>query len=151
MAQLELFESQVGLEGKSQQSKSLNRIPGGPGSAPLIKVKIRLLSMPHTCERVLLLPKNISMILVHHCIQESMGWFDEHLFQFTDTHRNPSLVVGLPHEADLDAFELDSHKIKLHETFVEEMGGKPFYYTYDFGDNWVHRIFKTYQKGYSCL
>src|SRR5690554_2834675 len=107
-----------------------------------VKLKISLQDLPHPCERVLLLPPDISMRQLHFFIQWSMGWMNSHLFDFSNSLIRPSISVGMVFE-DLDEYgppTRDAHDLMLEPDFLEEVNRKPFYYLYDFGDHWVHKI-----------
>lgn len=114
-------------------------------TAPL-KLKIALQGLPHKCERTLLVPQDCTMLQLHFMIQESFGWLNAHLFEFSDTKGRPNIRVGVPSEFD-DEFDFidmapkkDLGKTKLKETFLYENQRKPFWYWYDFGDDWWNRI-----------
>lgn len=108
-----------------------------------IKLKIALKDLPHKCERTLLVPSDINMLQFHIVIQQSFGWEDAHLFQFSDVKWKSNIRVGIPSDMDDDfgfAELSDAYKVSLHQAFVEQNEAKPFWYWYDFGDDWWHRI-----------
>ncbi|MBZ9728747.1 plasmid pRiA4b ORF-3 family protein [Salegentibacter sp. JZCK2] len=111
-----------------------------------IKIKIDLKDLPHKCTRTLLLPEDITMLQLHFLIQESFGWLNAHLFEFSDNKGKAAIRVGVPDdfEDDFDFIEMaakqDASKVKLKEKFLEETQGKAFWYWYDFGDDWWHHI-----------
>lgn len=78
-----------------------------------------------------------------------MGWENNHLYLFTDkTGRSRTLEVVHEKFAD-DHFEEDSgsisaQKASSRELFFEMRNKRQFYYCYDFGDNWWHKI--SFQK-----
>ncbi len=119
-----------------------------PLHPPPLKLKINLENMPHSIYRRVLVPENINMLQLHFIIQVTMGWEFAHLFQFQDKQYDPSFVANIPYDDDnffarhFDAYPADN--VMLQESF--EMAGqrKPFWYWYDFGDDWWHRI--TFQK-----
>src|SRR5699024_5554767 len=94
--------------------------------------------------RKVLVPENITMHQFHHIIQESMGWENTHLYEFCDKKWKSDIRVGIPSEMDDDFFSfsplLDARKTTLKKIFVDENNAKPFWYWYDFGDDWWHRI-----------
>jgi len=83
---------------------------------------------------------------LHNKIQESFGWSGLHLHDFT--FRNPAQfntvqhIDGLPPSDDSDEIDLEGDyredQVRLHEIF--SLGLKHLKYTYDFGDNWEHKI-----------
>ena len=116
-----------------------------------LKLKINLENMPLQVYRRILVPENINMMQLHFVIQISMGWEFEHLFQFSDKKYDYSIIVKIPFEDDFDDFNPFRHReillpenVKLAETFKMLREAKPFYYCYDFGDDWYHKI--TFQK-----
>jgi hypothetical protein len=123
-----------------------------PLHKPPIKLKINLENMPHSVYRKILVPEDINMLQLHLVIQIAMGWTNSHLFQFQDNKnwmRATGLVVSIPNPYDMDGMwdegdHREADKVPLKEIFLEERGGKPFWYWYDFGDDWWHRI--TFQK-----
>jgi len=107
-----------------------------------IKLKITLEDMPHPVHRTVLVPAHISMARLHEIIQSVMPWDDEHLYQFIDSKENPQFKTGLTFEDDCmpDEEMEDAEETSLKEAFLIKREGAPFYYQYDFGDDWMHRI-----------
>lgn len=109
------------------------------------KLKIHL---EHTeIYRVVLVPAYINMLQFHLVCQETMGWMMAHLFTFTDKKGSSAKIkAGLQYE-DLPflsgATEIKADKVKLNE-FNKITNGKSFWYWYDFGDDWWHKI--SFQK-----
>ena len=114
-----------------------------------IKLKINLENMPLSVFRTVLIPGEENMMQMHFIIQLAMGWQFSHLFQFSDKRENPSIIACLPWEEDDEYLygkpvrQFKADEVKLKEF---EIGGdrKPFWYWYDFGDSWYHKI--TFQK-----
>ncbi|CAN5399914.1 plasmid pRiA4b ORF-3 family protein [soil metagenome] len=114
---------------------------------PPIKIKIEIKDLPHKCFRTLLVPENINMRQLHFLIQESFGWLNAHLFEFCDSKVISSISIGMPDEVEMEWIgppKQDAHKVKLKKTFLTENNAKAFWYWYDFGDDWWHRI--SFQK-----
>lgn len=115
-----------------------------------IKLKIALKDLPHKCTRTILVPENINMLQLHFIIQESFGWLNSHLFEFSDIKGRAEIRVGVIDDFDDDfdfiqmAPKQDVQKVLLKKTFLEENNAKAFWYWYDFGDDWWHRI--SFQK-----
>lgn len=108
-----------------------------------IKIKIALKNLPHKCERTLLVPEDINMIQVHFLIQISFGWENCHMFEFVDKKRESNIRVGIPDDFDIDfglSPKIDIAKASLKPVFIEQNQNKPFWYWYDFGDDWWHHI-----------
>ena len=117
-------------------------------SSPL-KLKIDLEHMPYGVYRKVLVPGNINMLQLHFIIQVAMGWEFAHLFQFQDKRDEPSFAAVIPWEEDdymyeqyYDALPVD--EVMLKESFELSRDRKPFWYWYDFGDSWWHKL--TFQK-----
>ena len=94
--------------------------------------------------RVVLVPADINLLQLHLIVQEAMGWMMAHLFQFSDKKMNESIRAGLPSPEDDFGFgaqveELPADTITLSD-FHEITNRKPFWYWYDFGDDWWHKI-----------
>jgi hypothetical protein len=82
---------------------------------------------------------------LHLIIQISMGWENRHLFEFSDRKSVRQTIRVVEDKAQDDewdfqprAFQAD--RVKLKEEFYEKRAKKPFFYTYDFGDDWIHQI-----------
>ena len=72
--------------------------------------------------------------LLHLIVQHVMGWNDSHLHCFTDGVRR----FG-PRGPDVDDdLWIDERRYRLYSLATEP--GETFGYTYDFGDNWHHRL-----------
>lgn len=128
-----------------------------------LKLKIALQDLPHKCNRTLLVPENINMRQLHFLIQESFGWLNAHLFEFKDAKWKSTVSVGMPDDVEMEWIgppKQDAHKVKLKETFLDANKAKVFWYWYDFGDDWWHRIsflkvsqsdLKNYQEIPLCI
>jgi len=115
-----------------------------------IKLKVSLENTPIEIYRKILVPEKINMMQLHFVIQIAMGWQMSHLFDFRNRRMNPDILIQLPVEDfEPDMFGDDTElflpeKALLANIFDDVLERKPFYYTYDFGDNWEHKI--TFQK-----
>lgn len=107
-----------------------------------VKLKVSLEDLPHPCERVLLLPPDITMRQLHFFIQRSVGWKNAHLFEFCDNMDGPKIRVGMVFDdiEDTSPPTLDAHSVGFLSGFLTGVGRQAFYYLYDFGDHWVHKI-----------
>lgn len=110
--------------------------------------------MPHKVIRKVLVPDDITLYQLHLIIQDSMGWEHAHLYEFVDHQSKPKLCIGIKSELD-EEFNMfgkvqkqDAYKTKLRRSFLKQDNSKPFWYWYDFGDDWWHRIslLKTSKK-----
>ena len=109
-----------------------------------IKLKVNLENMPFPIYRKVLVPEDITMGELHLVIQVAMGWENCHLFQFNDKKERPNIRVR--QEIEEDNFWGQSHsdnfnadELSLLE-FLDYTDGKTFWYWYDFGDDWWHKI-----------
>lgn len=117
-----------------------------PALSSPIKLKINLENMPLSVFRRMLVPVDVNMMQLHYVIQLAMGWEFAHLFQFSDKKFRGSIVVKMPFEDDFDFIDnsVKPEKVSLQRVFQIERDAKPFFYEYDFGDSWLHKI--TFQK-----
>ncbi|WP_432043681.1 plasmid pRiA4b ORF-3 family protein [Streptomyces cadmiisoli] len=83
--------------------------------------------------RRLVVPSDVTLGSLHDVIQVSFGWDDMHLHVFEDR-----LGGRYAPPSDLDVPVLDEEKAVLAEV-VPGVGNR-MDYTYDFGDDWLHRI-----------
>jgi hypothetical protein len=109
-----------------------------------IKLKVMLEDTPIEIYRKILVPENINMMQLHFVIQIAMGWQMAHLFQFSDKKVNYKYLVALPDDEIINwpgkLVGSLPEKTSLEKEFGLIRNSRPFYYTYDFGDNWTHKI-----------
>jgi hypothetical protein len=103
--------------------------------------KITLEDIKPPIWRRIQVPETYSFWDLHVAIQDAFGWLDYHLHQFEMV--NPStgmkVEIGIPDEEfDWDREILPGWKQKISNYFSTE--NKSADYTYDFGDNWEHKI-----------
>jgi len=99
------------------------------------QLKIALQGAKPPIWRRVLVPDSVTLADLHEIIQLSMGWFDCHLHQFR-IGRN-LYGPSLEDDWDLDP-PADEEDYTLHS--LSGSIAPAFYYTYDFGDDWEHRI-----------
>jgi hypothetical protein len=111
---------------------------------PPFKLKIALKDAHVKIERVVLIREDINMLQLHLIIQEAMGWDYGHLFEFQDNLSGRiQMRVGVPFDDGFgDSDTLWADKVRLLS--VGQEFPKGFWYIYDFGDDWAHRI--SFQK-----
>lgn len=86
-------------------------------------------------------PETYSFWDLHVAIQDAMGWDDYHLheFEIIDSATDLKVNIGIPDKDDLFGRDvLPGWKQKIAEHF--SMVNPSALYTYDFGDDWVHKI-----------
>lgn len=107
-----------------------------------LKLKINLENMPFPIYRKLLIPVDINMDELHLIIQIAMGWENCHLYEFSDKKGKCKIRVQHDIEEDLwgnNADSFNAGELSLTE-FLTYTDGKTFWYWYDFGDDWWHKI-----------
>jgi hypothetical protein len=92
--------------------------------------------------RTIQVPSTYTFFDLHVAIQDAMGWYDSHLHEFRiRVKTGETLVLGTPLD-EMDDFGDEEilpdwkHKISKYESILP----KSFTYTYDFGDDWEHKI-----------
>ncbi|NMA62126.1 MAG: plasmid pRiA4b ORF-3 family protein [Firmicutes bacterium] len=95
----------------------------------------------YKAERRLIVPASIDFFRLHEVLQSVFNWDNCHLYDFTIPGADPYSPLHrlVPFEDDLEydpsATLLNDHKL---QDFLPKY--KELIYTYDFGDNWEHRI-----------
>ena len=83
-------------------------------------------------------PTSIALKVLHDIIQAVTGWFDYHLWEFTIGKQK----YGLPMDEDWGSRQcLMAGKVRLRD--VLQPRKTVLDYTYDFGDQWEHRLTVT--------
>lgn len=108
----------------------LSRLPSVPiDESVLYSLRVTLKgSKPAVWRRFLV--KSVTLEILHHIIQLTMGWSDSHLHGYEIRKTRVPLVD--------DGAEIDERMISIGQLYAANI--KRFLYTYDFGDNWVHTI-----------
>jgi len=83
-------------------------------------------------------PTSITLKVLHDIIQQTVGWFDYHLWEFTIGEQR----YGLPTDEDWGTLPRKvAAKVRLRDVLNPKR--TIIDYVYDFGDNWEHRIIVT--------
>lgn len=112
----------------------------------LIRARVVLLGVQPEIWRLIELDREMTLDDLHEVIQVAMGWQECHLHHFSEKEsRGPVADDGLgPPRVWITDFEIGEGTPGLPEretALFEALGeNSPLFYTYDFGDNWVHRI-----------
>jgi hypothetical protein len=107
------------------------RLPSLPaGEAYQLKVTLRGVSKPPVWRRIVV-PAALSLGLLHHILQEAMGWEGSHLHVFSAGGQDYG-------DAYSDLGFADESKAVLAKVLARP--GAVMRYTYDFGDEWEHDI-----------
>ena len=101
-------------------------------------VRIELADTDPPIWRQVEVPTSITLKVLHDIVQATIGWFDYHLWEFTIGKQK----YGLPMDEDWGA-EPRKEAIKVRLRDVLQPHKTVIDYTYDFGDNWEHRITVT--------
>jgi len=86
-------------------------------------------------------PETYTFWDLHVAIQDSMGWEDYHLheFEMINPSNNSKVNIGIPIDDDFFNREVfPGWNQKIADYF--SMENPTANYTYDFGDNWLHKI-----------
>ena len=110
------------------------RLKKNPPAPAVLQLKIELAEIKPVIWRRVVVPETITLGKLHQVIQDAMGWFDCHLHEFEIAGErygvpDPDFDWGVPVRSD--------RRVRLATALN---GTKSFRYTYDFGDNWDHRI-----------
>jgi hypothetical protein len=91
--------------------------------------------------RTVVVPHDIRLDRLHSVIQQSLAWDDAHMHSF---ERN-GVIYETPVPADMDMFGglssrpvHDERKVTLDQVLTKTR--QKLDYTYDFGDDWLHKI-----------
>lgn len=103
------------------------------GTTAQIQLRIELLEMKPAVWRRVIVPASIKLPKLHRVIQGAMGWEDVHLHEFEIGKSR----YGIPDPEFPDPAMLNESNMTLASSLN---GAKSFTYTYDFGDDWRHRI-----------
>ena len=105
------------------------------------KVQLVGLSKPPVWRR-LLISENASFEQFHQAIQNTFGWYDSHLYSFSEKGYLSNECIERQYEGydpeEYDKISADAEEIKLKNIFFKEK--QNYIYTYDFGDDWEHKI-----------
>ena len=140
----------LGLAERGPAGVEEPRRPRAPADRPLAhstvhRLKVTLSGVRPPIWRRLLVPSDATLADLHQILQLAFGWFDEHLHAFEvgaesfapgpdsgfGDFGGPELGFGL------DVEDTDEATVTLSELVG---AGDRFAYTYDFGDDWDHRI-----------
>lgn len=107
--------------------------PSEPSKVYQIKVTLNFIQPP--VWRRILVSDKITLLDLHHVIQDVFGWLDYHLHEFNIY----DISYGDPANDEFGEMEIrDEKKFKLKKLALTE--GSKFIYEYDFGDSWKHTL-----------
>ena len=101
---------------------------------PTYQLKVELAGIKPPIWRRILVPANIPLHKLHLVIQAAMGWSNSHLHEFDILGER----YGEPNpDWDMGDGPISEARVKLNKAL---QGATSFKYTYDFGDDWVHKV-----------
>lgn len=112
----------------------------------IFKIKLRDVSKPPVWRRVAI-PHEYSLEKTHCVIQAVFGWFNEHMYKFSDKPYGGSFEIKPLFEEDEWMYDdlkkhgckvIDSADIRLCDIFNGDT--KKLLYVYDFSDDWIHEM-----------
>lgn len=102
--------------------------------ADVFQLKVTLLNTKPPIWRRLLVDGSITLDALHEVIQAAFGWWNCHLHEF---EIGPTRF-GVPDpDWDMGLATVDERAARLDAVATE---GASFFYTYDFGDDWRHKV-----------
>ncbi|QWV98642.1 plasmid pRiA4b ORF-3 family protein [Geomonas nitrogeniifigens] len=114
-----------------------------PPIKQVYQFKITLQGIKPPIWRRIQVPSTYTFYDLHVAIQDAMGWLDYHLHEFrVQAKTGETLVFGIPSEDGSFMLANDRilagwrHKMSKYETIIS----RSFMYTYDYGDDWTHKI-----------
>lgn len=106
--------------------------PRVTAKSKIFRIEIVLVDVEPMVRRVVEVPGEASLAVLHEVVQEAMGWTNSHLHEFEIDRAR----YGLP-DPDFDTDTLDGARTKLFRVLG---AGDDAGYVYDFGDNWHHLL-----------
>lgn len=108
----------------------------------IYQFKIELCHVRPKVWRLIQVPSDYTFWDLHVAIQDSMGWFDYHLHEYTikTKGRRSPIRIGMPDEDTGDSV-MAGWDVPITKYFMHT--GDSCLYEYDFGDDWEHTISLT--------
>ena len=106
-----------------------------------LQFRMELLDIEPMIWRRIEVPSSYSFWDLHVAIQDSMGWLDYHLHEFTikPPRKRKPVAIGLPTEDEIYDVEVTpGWEVPVSLYLVQP--GDECLYLYDFGDGWRHRV-----------
>ena len=107
-----------------------------------LQFRIELLDTEPVIWRQIEVPSAYSFWDLHVAVQDSMGWLDYHLHEFSiqPPRKRRPVLIGIPDGEGDPLFQdvLPGWKVPLSDYFTTP--GDVCTYNYDFGDDWYHEI-----------
>lgn len=133
----------IGQTPAAKNTKAKNNIINFPGAGQsldekeyALQLRIDLVGFKPPIWRRVLVSSKATLADLHQVIQICFDWEDAHLHDFEVNNQ-----VFSPEEEEVDGFwddfSVDERSVTLGEVFD---GAMTIHYTYDFGDDWYHKI-----------
>lgn len=130
--------------GTEHPGRQRPRVVGGAAPAPstpptassrVYQLKVTLKGTKPPIWRRVLVESSATLDQLHEVIQAAFGWWNYHLYEFEFGRAR----YGIP---DPDGFDFGPPTRDARTARLDQVAGvgSSFTYTYDFGDNWEHRI-----------
>ena len=138
VAALELRGTGCQTGGMSPSKTLANDTSAADSFNQICTVRIELLDTDPLIWREAEVPTSITLKVLHDIVQITMGWLDQHLWEF----KIDGSTYGLPMDEDWGtAPRTQAIKIRLRDVLKPRR--TTIHYTYDFGDSWDHKIIVT--------
>ena len=124
----EVRDNEVNQRGLSEAS--MNTTSQNVNEVATVKIELHPLIW-----RQVEVPTSITLKVLHEIIQAVMGWFDDHVWEFAVGEQRYGLAI---HKDRGSSLRLSASKVRLRNILKPEV--TVIDYTYDFKDNWQHRL-----------
>ncbi len=108
-----------------------------------LRIQLAGVSSPEVW-REIILPEGLTFEQLHLIIQAAFGWEDSHLYAFCENGLGDLITINCPVDADAfvtaDKTYVDKLLVNLYNRREIRQQTVPFYYIYDYGDEWKHLI-----------
>ncbi len=110
-------------------------------------IRVKLSQVRSECVRVIEIESCASLLELHEIIQDSVGFINDHLFDFFVGKHSGNRAYSIGPEQNWDTVNpVKAYRnVYLSDVWPLPIGMKQFY-LFDFGDNWLFQIAKTRHK-----
>lgn len=116
-------------------------LPAPPETTMRFLVRADLVGATPPIWRRLTLPGDLTLDQVHDALQVAFDWMNSHLHRFSPTDdRYSDGPVRILTQFDLDEGDEGVLETTVRLDQLVEQAGDSFFYLYDFGDNWQHKV-----------
>ena len=119
----------------------MTNLPAPPATTMRFLVRADLVGANPPIWRRLTLPGDLTLDQVHDALQVALGWTNSHLHGFSPTDdRFSDGPVRILTQFDLDEGDEGVLETEVRLDQLIEQPGDSFFYLYDYGDNWQHKV-----------